>query len=219
MTELDILIDSPIGALFIVGSSISVFAILAILVLRKGTGLHSMLGYFYLFGIGFSNYAAIMSNYEGMLPATTIIVSAPFSSLFLVLGIVFIIPKEKSALRIKAHVISMMISSVAFGFGVITQWYHFNVSLLHILRWPDVRSVMILSMPLFVIGLITTLHFMFNRQDKYLKVSSRVKDIKEEISKTIREEITSVPVSSRTNSEIIYQEEAKKTESQLPQGS
>lgn len=207
MTELDIIIDSPIGALLFVSEAISVFVLLAILILKKGAEVHSILGYIYFFGIGFTNYASAMAYYEGMIPASTFMATMPISTLFLIMGIVYILPKEKTKFKIRAHIICMIISSVAFSFSFITQWYHFKVSLLEIFQWADLRDILVLIFPILVIGLFTALHFLSNSHDIYKKYSIEQKNEEDSLQIDFQEKIVPPQFSSRQDSEVIYKQE------------
>ena len=205
MTELEIIIDSPIGALLFVSAAISVFVILAILILKKGTGVHSILGYVYFFGIAFSNYASSMAYYEGLIPLSTIIISLPVSTTFLIMGIAFIFPIEKTKFRIKAHIISLSIATVAFLLGMTTQWYHFKVSIIDLVQWNDLRALLVLFLPLLVIGLFTVIHFLNEVPNILSRYRNVIKDEGEE-EKRSQDETILQSIRTRSNSEIIYKE-------------
>lgn len=219
MTELEIIIDTPIGALLFVSSVISVFAMIAILILKKGTESHNILGYLYFFGIGFTNYASTMAYYDGLLPISTIMVSVPISTLFMIMGIVLIIPREKTEKRIKGHIICMIVTTAAFSFGIITQWYHFKISILSIFQWADFRAVGVFSLPLLVIGFLTALHFLSDAHNLSLKYLRASVNEEESISSDAEIELTPQVVSSRPNSDIIYQKEEVDIEANLAQRS
>ena len=217
MTKLDIMIDTPIGALMMVSGTITVFILLGILIMRKGTETHSVLGYLYFFGMGFANYASAMSFYEGLIPSSAIIISLPLSTIFLILGIIFIIPNKKNEFRIKAHVISMIVATVAFCFGIITKWYHFKISALDIFQWSDLRSIFTLSLPLLVIGVLSAIHFLSETQSIYLKYLTAEIDAQKDFAMEVELESPVPIVSSRRDSEIIYKKEIQAKESKLAQ--
>jgi len=202
MSDIDILIDTPIGALFFVSGAISAFAVLAIFAIRKGTETHSVLGYFFLFSLSFFNYASATASYQGLLPMTSTLFSAPISMLSIILGLVAIMPKVKTKLRICLHVIFMMTSISAFFFGAVINWYHFKVSLLNIFQWSDLGSVLVLSMPIFVIAALLGLHYLSYIDNYLLKYST--KKAVDQISDTSRNK--SNAIKSRSNSNIIYKE-------------
>lgn len=200
MSELEVLINTPIGALFFVCGAISVFVLLAIFMLKKGTELHNVLGYIYFFGLSFANYAAAMAYYEKLLPLASVIITIPLATISLVVGLVTIIPKEKTRIRIKIHIISMICSTVSVLFGTTINWYHFNINPLHVYEWGDLFSITILSSPILILGVIIGLHFTTDvkyYEERYKKRIDSELDMEEE---------KVVIVDKRRGSEIIYKE-------------
>ncbi len=218
MTALDLIIDSPIGALFFVSATISLFALLSILILRKGTETHNVLGYLYFFGIGFANYASAMAYYQGLLPVSAVIISVPISTPFLILGIVFIMPQEKSAFRIKGHILSMIIATIAFTSGIMTQWYHFKVALLDVFNWANFQSVLLLFLPLLGIGFLTALHYLSEAENLSMKYIGKPAAIVKQDTKNVEIEIITPPrIRSSHDSDIIYQDENTEEQTKLNQ--
>ncbi len=209
MSEIDILIDTPIGALFFVSGALSAFAVIALFVLRKGTETHSVLGYFFLFSLSFFNYASSTATYQGLLPMASTFFSGPISMVSIILGLIVIMPKAKSKTRVCLHVILMITSISAFFFGVVVNWYHFRVSLLNIFQWSDLGSVLVLSMPIFVIAALLGLHYL-SYIDNYLQKTSTKKADGQINYSTSRE---SNAIKSRSNNDIIYKEKKKASES------
>ena len=201
--------DSPIGALLFVSAAISVFALLSILIMRKGTETHSIAGYVYFFSIAFANYASAMAFYEGLIPLSTILISFPLSTFFLILGIVFIYPKEKTKFRIKAHILSMMTATVAFLQGITTQWYHFKISLLDVLQWNDIRALFVLSLPILVIGIFAVLHFMNEVDNIYLRYSTKQNNEEKSIEANVHNIDLNHSIQTRSNTEVIYKEDER----------
>ena len=169
MSELDVLINSPLGALFFVSGAISVFILLTIFVLKKGTEIHSLLGYIYFFGLCFANYAAAMAFYQGLLPLPAIAFTIPTSTLFIILGLASIIPKQKSTIRIKIHVVSMVCSTICVLLGTLINWYHFNITILDVFRWSDLTSILIMSAPIFALSILLMKQFLTNVESYIIK--------------------------------------------------
>jgi len=159
MTDLDNLINTPIGAVFFVSGAISVFVLLAIFILKKGTEMHSVLGYIYMFGLSFANYAAAMAYYDGLLPLSAVILTVPLSTVSLVAGLLAIVPKNKSTYRIRVHIISMVCSTVAVLLGTLINWYHFQVNLLHAIDLVALFELVLLSIPILLVASTLILHF------------------------------------------------------------
>lgn len=218
MTELEILIDTPIGGLLFVSGTISIFVILAILIMKKGTETHNIMGYLYFFGLGFTNYAATMSYYEGLLPLATVIISVPISTLFLVIGLVSIMPKSKSSARIKWHIASMIIATCAFTFGLVSQLYHFKINALDAISGTGAKELLILTAPILLLGFLLVQHFYSIVPQLLWRYSSRESKVGD---KTIEETPVALPttidVSSRQDSKIIYTEEQMEFESKRVQ--
>ena len=154
------LIDTPIGALLFVSGAIACFVLIILLAFRKGSGKHMTAGYIFVFAIAFFNYAVTSAYYQSLVPLASIMFSTPISIISTVIGLAAIIPNQKSKFRLIVHIISMMVSASAFVFGVIVNWYHFKVSLLNVFAWSDFSSILVLSLPIFVIGSILVLHYL-----------------------------------------------------------
>jgi len=176
MSELQTLIDTPIGAVFFVSGAISVFILLLIFLLRKGSDLHGILGYIYFFGLAFSNYAAAMAFYGDLLPLASIAITIPISTISLVIGLAAIIPNNKSLLRIRVHIFSVCISTISVSLGTLINWYHFNIGLLDAFRWMDLGSLALLSAPVLVVGGIITYYF-FAQSSKHFERIKRLREI------------------------------------------
>jgi len=169
MSEIDALINAPIGAIFFVSGAISVFFLLSIFILKKGTDLHSVLGYVYFFGLSFSNYSAAMAYYEGLLPFPAVAFTVPTTTLFIVLGLASIVPKSKSLQRIRIHIVSMICSSMCVLFGTLINWFHFNITPLDVFRWSDFFSLAILSAPVIGLAILLIIQFL-STANSYIKV-------------------------------------------------
>ena len=199
MSNLDIFIDTPIGALFFVCGAISVFVILAILILKKGTDNHKVLGYVCFFGLSFTNYAAAMAYYEGYLPHLAVVFTIPISTISMILGLLAIIPKRKTKFRISLHILSMIISTVTVIFGVVINWYHFTVSALDIFSWGDFRAILVLAAPFFGIGVLLLIHFL--SQSSIYFSAHKLRNMK------IIKKVDSKEITARVETQVIYQEE------------
>ena len=159
MSEVQVLINSPIGAVFFVSGAISVLVLLGIFILKKGNDLHRILGYIFFFSLCFANYSAAMSYYEGYLPLAAVSITVPVSSISLFLSLASIIPASKSLLRIRVHIVSSCISATSVGLGTMINYYHFNLLPLDIFRWNDFAYLVMLSIPIFIIGGIIGFYF------------------------------------------------------------
>lgn len=168
MSEFKVLIDTPIGAVFIVSSAISVFIMLLIFMLKKGSDLHGVLGYIYFFGLTFCNYAAAMACYEGLLPFAAVVFSLPISTISLIIGMAVVIPSKKSLLRVKVHIVATCISSISVITSSLFYWYHFNISLLDSFKLIDTWSLALLASPVFLVGGIITYYF-YLQANKYFE--------------------------------------------------
>ena len=176
--------------------------------------MHSILGYLYFFGIGFTNYASAMAFYEGLIPLSTIIISLPTSTTFLIMGIAFIFPAVKTEFKIKAHIICMTIATTAFLLGITTKWYHFKVSIIDIFQWSDLRTLFVFFLPIFVIALFTAIHFLYEVPSIYSRYNKVIKN--QEKVEEDAPDITNVhSQGTRSNSEIIYKEETEQVEFQV----
>ena len=173
MSDLQVLVNSPIGAVFFVCGAISVLVLLAIFMLKKGNDLHSVLGYLFFFGLCFANYSATISYYEGYLPLAAISLTIPASTFSLVLGLAAIIPSSKSLLRIRIHIVSSCIAATSVCLGTMINWYHFNVVPLDIFRWDDFSYLATLSVPLLIVGGILGFYFFLQSADYYKALSMK----------------------------------------------
>jgi len=176
MSDLQIICNSPIGALFFVSGSISVFVLLAIFIIKKGNDLHSILGYLFFFCLCFTNYSAAISYYEGYLPLAAVSVTVPVSMLSIILSLGSIISSSKSLLRIRIHVVFSCISAVSIIQGAIINWYHFNISPLDIFRWTDFNYLLMISIPVIMIGTIFGFYFML-KSSLYFKAIQKSRNI------------------------------------------
>lgn len=209
MTDLQILINTPLGAVYFVSSTIALFVLLAIVILKKGNDVHSILGYLFFFSLCFANYAAAVSYYEGYLPFAAISVVLPVSTISLFVGLVSIVPKSKSLFRIRIHIVSTCVSITSVFLGILINWYHFKVISLDIISRNDFTYLITLTAPILVMGAILSFYF-FIQSNSYFEVfSTESKDVE-----LIYQDATAKSkVGVRTQTPLIIGEQTSKSDS------
>ncbi len=207
MSELQSLIDTPIGGVFFVSGAISLFILLFIFMLKKGNDLHSILGYIYFFGLCFANYAAAMAFYEGLLPLSAVAFTIPISTISIILGLASIVPTTKSLMAIRVHIISMCASSLSIVIGTLINWYHFNINLLVVFRWSDFGSLLVLISPILLVGGLITIYFLSTAIKYYNKIHGKLSlkvntaEVPQQIKAGAREQSTIISIDPKTGAQ------------------